>query len=205
MRRSAAHKNDNLPCIIIPRRWNREGDIVLALSVLPIVRPSEFHFRTSSLQLMAGIQRNFMGIINIKRRCAYVGLFRSNTFTQSYGPWLVMQYAYRVKMVSALLLCNYWLEFNETLWEPSISRGDAHIVSLFRSDTLTQSYGLWLVMQYAYRVKIVSVLLLWNYWLEFNETLWEPSIPRGDEHNVALFRSDTLTKSYGPWLVMQYA
>jgi hypothetical protein len=33
-----------------------------------------------------------------------------------------MQYAYAVKIVSALLLCNYWLEFNETLWEPSIPR-----------------------------------------------------------------------------------
>jgi hypothetical protein len=32
-----------------------------------IVRPSEFRFRSSSLQQLAGIQRNFMGIINIKR------------------------------------------------------------------------------------------------------------------------------------------
>jgi hypothetical protein len=44
---------------------------------------------------------------------------------------LVMQYAYRKIFVFALLLCNYWLEFNETLLEPSIPRGDAHIVALF--------------------------------------------------------------------------
>jgi hypothetical protein len=52
-----------------------------------------------------------------------------------------MQYAYGVKIVSGVVLCNYWLEFNETLWESSISRGDAHIVGLFLSDPLTQSYG----------------------------------------------------------------
>jgi hypothetical protein len=81
-----------------------------------------------------------------------------------------MRYAYGVKIVSELLLCNYWLEFNETLWEPSIPIGDAHIVCLFQSDTLTQIYGPWLVMQYAYIEKIFSALILCNYWLEFNET-----------------------------------
>jgi hypothetical protein len=48
-----------------------------------------------------------------------------------------MQYAYGVKIVSALLLCNYWLEFNGTLLEPAIPRGDAHIAALFVSDILT--------------------------------------------------------------------
>jgi hypothetical protein len=109
-----------------------------------------------------------------------------------------MQYAYRVKIVSALLLCNYWLEFNNTLWEPSIPRGDAHIVALFRSVNLTQSYSPCLVMQYAYRAKIIFALLHCNYWLEFNKTLWEPSIPREDGHIIALFESDILAQSYGP-------
>jgi glycerol-3-phosphate cytidylyltransferase-like family protein len=127
-----------------------------------------------------------------------VALFRSDTLTQRYGPWLVMQYAYRAKIISALLLCNYWLEFNETLWEASIPKGDAHIVTLFGSDTLTQSYGPWFVMQYAYRAKIVSALLLCNYWLEFNKTLREPSIPRWNAHIIALLGSDILTQSYGP-------
>jgi hypothetical protein len=104
-----------------------------------------------------------------------------------------------------LFLCNYWLEFNDTLFELSIPRGDVHIVALFWSDTLTQSYGPWLLMQYAYSAIIFSVLLLSNYWLKLNETLWEPSIPTGDAHIVSLFRSDPLTQSYGPWLVMQYA
>jgi hypothetical protein len=52
-----------------------------------------------------------------------------------------MQYAYGVKIVSGVVLCNYWLEFNETLWESSISREDAHIVGLFQSDPLTQSFA----------------------------------------------------------------
>jgi hypothetical protein len=65
--------------IIIPRRWNRKGDIVLALSVRP-------------------------------------------------------------NYVSGLVLCIYWLEFNETLWKSPISKGDAHIVGLFHSEPLTQSY-----------------------------------------------------------------
>jgi hypothetical protein len=86
-----------------------------------------------------------------------------------------MQYSYTCSgiIVSVLLVCNYWQKFIETLWEPSIPRGDVHIVALFRSGPLTQSNGPWLVMQYAYRAIIISMLLLCNYLLEFNETLWE--------------------------------
>jgi hypothetical protein len=98
-----------------------------------------------------------------------------------------MQYAYRAIIVFALRLCNYWLKFNETLWEPSIPKGDAHIVALFRPDTLTQSYDTWLVMQYAYRANVM-----------------EPSIPRGVAH-ISPCSGQTLTQSYGPWLVIQYA
>jgi hypothetical protein len=45
-----------------------------------------------------------------------------------------MQYAYRAIIISALLLCNYWLE--KTLWEPSIPREDA-LIALFGSDPST--------------------------------------------------------------------
>jgi hypothetical protein len=45
-----------------------------------------------------------------------------------------MQYAHKAIIVSALFLCNYRLEFNETLPEPSIPKGDAHIIALFWSD-----------------------------------------------------------------------
>jgi hypothetical protein len=86
------------------------------------------------------------------------------------------------------------MEFNETFWEPSISTEDAHIVTLFPSDILTQGYGPCFVMQYAYRTIIISPLLPCNYWLEINETLWESSISRGDAHIASLFRSDTLIR-----------
>jgi hypothetical protein len=77
------------------------------------------------------------------------------TLTQSFGPWLVMQYAYRAKIVYALLLCNYWQEINKTLWELLIPR-DVHIVALlklFRPDTSLQSDGPWfsyILEQYCY-------------------------------------------------------
>jgi hypothetical protein len=49
----------------------------------------------------------------------------------------VVRPSVRPNFVSGVVLCNYWLEFNETLLESSILRGDAHIVGLFRSDPLT--------------------------------------------------------------------
>jgi hypothetical protein len=87
-----------------------------------------------------------------------------------YGPGLCIKGNI---IVSSLLLCNFWQEFNKILWEPSIPR-DVHIFAFFRSDPLAQSYGPCLVMQCAYRAIIVSALLLCNYnvyWQTFNETL----------------------------------
>lgn len=40
-----------------------------------------------------------------------------------------------------------------------------------------------------------------NSLLDFNETLWKPSIPKGDRHVIGMFLSDHLTQSYGPWIV----
>jgi hypothetical protein len=50
-----------------------------------VVRPF-IRFHPSSLQLLAGIQQNFMEIINIKRSEHIVCLFQSDPSTQSYGP-----------------------------------------------------------------------------------------------------------------------
>jgi hypothetical protein len=47
----------------------------------------------------------------------------------------------RGRIISMLFLCNYWQEFNRTLWEPSIPRGDGHILALLLSDPSSQSYG----------------------------------------------------------------
>ncbi|XP_060561263.1 DNA-directed RNA polymerases I and III subunit RPAC1-like [Ruditapes philippinarum] len=54
--------------------------------VRPSVHPSEFRFRASSQQLLAGIQGNFMGIINIKRRCAYRCLVPVIPFNSELWP-----------------------------------------------------------------------------------------------------------------------
>jgi hypothetical protein len=135
--------------------------ILVVLSVSQIV---SWLKRDQSLQLLAGIQHNCMGTFNSNRRCAYRQLVPVRHFNSEL--WSFISYAvciYRAIIVSVLLLCNYWLEFNETLWEPSIPRGDVQIVALFQSDTLAQSYGPWLDMHYAYRTVIVSALLLCNY------------------------------------------
>jgi hypothetical protein len=93
---------------------------------------SKNRFRSSSLRLLAGIQQNFMGTFNTKRRCAYRWLFPVKHFNPELWPLISYAVCIWSKIVSALLFCNYWLEFNETLWESSIPRGDAHIVALFR-------------------------------------------------------------------------
>jgi hypothetical protein len=41
----------------------------------------------------------------------------------------------RPNFLSTLFLCNCWLDFNETLWEPSIPRRDAHIEGLMPEGT----------------------------------------------------------------------
>jgi hypothetical protein len=71
---------------IIPRRWNREEDIVLALSVRQSFHPS---VRASSLQLLSGIQQNFMGTINTKRSCAYHGLVPVGLLNTELWPFIM--------------------------------------------------------------------------------------------------------------------
>jgi hypothetical protein len=75
-----------------------------------------------------------MGTFNTKRRCAYHCLVGVRHLNSELRPLISYADAYRKIFVFALLLCNYWLEFNETLLEPSIPRGDRHIVALFGSD-----------------------------------------------------------------------
>jgi hypothetical protein len=147
-------------------------------------------FSSTSLDQLAGIQQNFMGTIKTKNRCAYRRFVPFRPSTQGYGPWLVMQNAYRGIIISVLFLYNHWHKFNETVSEPSILRGDAHIVTLFRSDLSTKSYDHWLFMQYAYRAIIPSVLYLSNYLQEFNDILLEPSVLSRDVPIIAFLWSD---------------
>jgi hypothetical protein len=113
-----------------------------------------------------------------------VALFRLNPSARSYGPWLVMLYAYRQWSFLCYFSATTCLN-SMKLWVPSIPRWDAHILTLLRSDLSTQSKVPWLGKYYACNAIIVSVLFLCNYRQEFNETLWEPSIPRESAHIFA--------------------
>jgi hypothetical protein len=135
---------------------------VVRPSVLPSIHLSvRISFRASSLQLLAEIQRNFMGIINIKRRCAYRRLVPVKLFNSKL--WPLISYALcvlsknRFLATSLQLLAGIQQNFVETFL---ILRWDAHIVALLRSDTLTQSYGPCSI----HRAKFVTPLLLCNFW-----------------------------------------
>jgi hypothetical protein len=142
-------------------------------------------FRAISLQQpMAWIQLTFLRTIKPRWDSHLVSLPRLDPSSPSYGPWSIMQYAFRGLIVSVLFLCNNWQEL-----EPLIPRWYSQIFSLI-------SYA------NVYTAIIVSALFSV---LEFNGTSWEPSISRRDAHIVALLRSDPPLQSNGPWLVMQYA
>jgi hypothetical protein len=95
-----------------------------------------------SLLLLAGIQLNFMGTFNSKRRCAYCRLFPVRLYNSELWPLIT----YAVCIYSKNRFRTTFLEFNKTLREFSKARGDAHIVSLFRSDTNSE---LWPLISYA--------------------------------------------------------
>lgn len=76
--------------LIIPSLLNWEGDIVLAMSVCPLVQPSEFSFCAYTLQLLG----DFAGIFNTKRRCAYPRLVGVRPFNRVMAlDWLCRMYA----------------------------------------------------------------------------------------------------------------
>ena len=72
-----------------------------------------------------------------------------------------------------------------------------HIISLFSSDDFSQSYGP-LKFSIVHIVQFLSELFLSNLLREFNETLWEASLPTGDVHIISRLWSDDFSQSYGP-------
>jgi hypothetical protein len=121
---------------VIPRWWNREGDIVLAMPVRLSEQtskgPYEFCFRTISLQLLVGFQRHFVGTINTIGDAHIITLFGSDPLTQRYGPWYfccmhIVQHHFSVT----------------TGWNSTKLYGNLqyHVVTLYQSDPATQSYG----------------------------------------------------------------
>ena len=137
------------------------------------------------------------------RRCAYPP--HSAIF-----PWVIHPdnlrtlyiEIYRVKFVSGLFLENHWLDFNKTLWEASLPRGDTHIAGFAWFHNLTQSYFSWLVTYFVYSATFVSGLFLENCWMVFNETLWEASLPSGDAHIACVTRFHNLTQNYFPYIYL---
>ena len=70
-------------------------------------------------------------------------------------------------------------------------------MSQFWSDDFSQSYGP-LKFSIVHIVQFLSELFLSILSLEFNETLWEASLPTGDVHIISRFWSDYFSQSYGP-------
>jgi hypothetical protein len=93
------------------------------------------------------------------------------------------------KFVSALFVCNKWLEFNETLWKLSIIREDAHDGSDLqqRCMALDKLCSMHIVPNF-----VSAVFVATNGWTS-TKTLWEPSLPELDTHIVAFFRSEPST------------
>jgi hypothetical protein len=77
-----------------------------------------------------GIQRNFVGTINTKKRCAYPCLVLVRPLISELWPLIGYALCIYQKKISMLFLCNYLQEVNKTFFEPSIPRGDAHIIDL---------------------------------------------------------------------------
>jgi hypothetical protein len=71
-------------CLVPLRLFNTELWPLISSAVCIY---SNNRFLVFSLQLPAGIQWNFIGNINTKRKCAYHCLVRPSR--QSYGPWCV--------------------------------------------------------------------------------------------------------------------
>ena len=72
-----------------------------------------------------------------------------------------------------------------------------HIISRFWSDDFSQSYGP-LKFSIVHIVQFLSELFLSNLLREFNETLWEASLPTGDVHIISRLWSDDFSQSYDP-------
>jgi hypothetical protein len=83
--------------------------------VRPSIRPSEFRLRASSLQLLAGIQRNFMGTINTKKRLAYRRLVQVRPFNTELWPLIYLRYAYNNRFRDTSL--QIWAGIQRNLME----------------------------------------------------------------------------------------
>ena len=97
--------------------------------------------------------------------------------------------------MSVTLLPGY---FSATSGKASLTKGGVHIITIFRFDDFSQSYCLFNFFTIWHR-KMLSRLSLSNFCLEFNESLWEASITRGNVHIISMFWFDDFSQSYCPF------
>ena len=86
-----------------------------------------------------------------------------------------------------------WIQW--TLFEASLTRGNVHIISIFRFDQFSLSYCPFKFYITLHRT-ILSGLFLSNYCLEFDETFWEASLTIGNVHIITMFQFDDFSPSY---------
>ena len=146
------------------------------------------HDREVVKQIPFGFQWNIVERFNTKWRCAYLFLVQVSPFSsESYGPWIVMHYVYRVSFISLLcsqeqqtrFQCNFVGTFNtERRWT-------YHLLIQVRPFS-SELCSMISCMYYVLRVGFASMLFLNSCWLDFSETLWERSIQRGNVHIICM-------------------
>jgi hypothetical protein len=102
-----------------------------------------------------------------------------------------------VSFLSALVLRNYWKEFNEIRCEVSLWCGDVQDVCNFGLNEFPSE--LW-PFDYFYIYtsgRFLSALVLCNYWMEFNETWCEVSLWIGDVQDYVFFGSMNFLHIWG--------
>jgi hypothetical protein len=152
------------------------------LSVCPYFRSFVFVFAIILGNYWLGFHWTLIKDLILLGNAHVICLSWSDHSTYSYRPWPVMQYVYIVIFGSGLFHCNSFKQnFIEAM---NAKRRCIKLLSVCPERTV-QCIAMvpdWLVMQCVLRVTFVSVLFHINYLPDFNKTLLEPSIPKGDAH-----------------------
>ena len=156
---------------IIFMSWLDHSAWVLIPDYLWFMYKDEDSFLCCFFGVLIGFQWNFVGTFKTERRYT----FSCQDWTiqlKSVCPWLVMHYVYRVTFVFPLLLCNYWPDICESLWERSILKTDTHI-SFSCLVWIIHLKECWLLISYTLCMQIlfISTFIFNNYWPDFSETL----------------------------------
>jgi hypothetical protein len=114
---------------------------------------SRISFLRFLLQLMAGLQRNFMGTIDNRRRYSYRRLFRVRTLNLELWLLICYLYAYKPTFVSVLFLYIYFINSTKFYWNHQYQE-EKRISSDCLGHTLQHCY-----MQYLWEIIVSSIYL----------------------------------------------